>query len=335
MVDVASVPTFAELDQFPETVPMLQNGWQPTGGPVDPEDNQGLLNWPLRELTDRTRYLKTRIDNMAVKAADLVTVGAGGEFLTINEALIALSERRPAYKPGGFITELRLLSGFIMAEQVLISGLNMGWITITGDDAETFIDRAYLTQQFGIRIPAFGVLDGGVLPRIGQLFTMMNTGSATDRCGVLCGDGGGATVLGGAGVKLAGADGANVAMGGRLSATGAIFSNAGENGINAGGSTTVSAIDVDVSGCAVRGVLAQNLASVNIGNGICTGAGSVGIEARDGAIIYAGNAQCRKAASDSTSDIVATRGSRISAYGAIGGTNIAVNTLTANGIIYR
>lgn len=335
MVDEVSVPRFTETNEYPATIPMLQNGWPPTGGPVNVAGDQGLLNWPLQLLTNRTHNLDNRLNEMALKAGNLVTVGAGGDYPSINAALSDLSERRPAYAPGGFMTEIRLLSGFIMAEQVLVSGINLGWMTITGEDAEHFIDRSYLTQQFGLRYPAFGVLDGGFLPTINCLFTMMQNGDGTDRSGVMAGNSGGARVMTDAGVRNAGGNGADVYAAGTLDISNAIFTGAGEYGLNAGGGTRVSALRANLANAGVAGIRAQYGATIQASQVDCSGAGVNGIDCRDGANINADNAQCRLGASDSSADIQVLRGGIVNAASAIGGTNITPNTVAYNGIIFK
>src|SRR5690554_266710 len=101
-----------------------------------------------------------------------VTVGNNGDFSTINEALNYLTTKYPAYKSVGNVkATIKLLSGFVMSEQVLVRGLNLGWIEIVGEDAVTTIERSALTSNFTIddynfnSYPAFGVSKGGKIGR--------------------------------------------------------------------------------------------------------------------------------------------------------------------------
>lgn len=335
MVDVASVPALAETDRWEASVPELQNGWRPTGGPPNPASDEGLLNWPLQALANRTTNLKRRLDDLSSKAGDLVTVGAGGDHATINEALSALSEKRPAYVRGGFTTELRLLPGFVMAEQVLVRSVNLSWINITSVDAEVFIDRAYLVEQFGDRYPAFGGMDGALIPTIGCLFTMMATGTADLRAGIMLASGASGRVMTGAGIKSAGAEGITVNSSAGADVSGAIFSGAGADALVAGGGTRVTCRAADLSGAGARGIHASNGAAVQAGLAIVTGAATQGISAQQGATINAAAANARRGASDSTSDFVVAQGGMISANGSTGGTNVTVNTISASGIIFK
>lgn len=334
MVDLATVQYLPEVGGWAD-VPRLEPGWYPSGGAVNPASDDGLANWQAQVLANRTRILKEKQDDMALKAGALVTVGAGGDYPSINAALSDLSERRPAYAPGGFLTEIRLLSGFIMAEQVLVSGVNLGWITITGEDAEHFIDRAYLTQQFGLRYPAFGVLDGGFLPTINCLFTMMQNGDGTDRTGVMAGNAGAARVGSGAGVRGAGGDGANVYAAGYISMSNSIFSDAGGHGLNSGGGTRASALGANLSGAGGSGVRADYGSAVQASQADLSGAASSGVDCRYGASVNCDNAQCRIGGSDSSSDIRVLYGGIVSAYNAVGGTSQTPNTTTSNGLIFK
>ena len=55
-----------------------------------------------------------------------VNVGTGGEYATINEALKYLSNFNPLYKTTGVTATINLKAGFVMNEQVLVRGLNLG-----------------------------------------------------------------------------------------------------------------------------------------------------------------------------------------------------------------
>ena len=121
-----------------------------------------------------------------------VTVGSGGDFATLNEALTEVSKRYPRYKKSGYSVEIKLKSGFVMNEQVLIQGLDLDYITITGEDAYTQVPSSALTTKFWYVYPAFGVFDGS-LPVIKHAFRM--TGSDASRSGLVVAGNGSATLL--------------------------------------------------------------------------------------------------------------------------------------------
>jgi hypothetical protein len=339
MVDETTVPRFGETeDLWPDTVPMLQNGWRPTGGEVNPEADEGLVNWPLRELVRRTRWLRRRVDNLALKVDSETTVGPGGQYPTINAALIVLSERRPAYRPAGFLARIRLLAGYTMAEQVLVSGANLSWLQIVSDAPEVLIDRAALVQQFGSCYPAFAAANGGSLPQIRALFAMTSAGDATLRTGVYAVTTGSATIASGFGVKNCGQDAIRAETAGQISANGAILTNAGGCGIFAAGGTRITAVEADCSNAGDSAVYGTGGAIIQAESAILTGANVRGVYAVRGATINATLANARRngaTGADTTADFVVAQGGTIIAPGGIGGTSVAVNALTAAGMILR
>jgi hypothetical protein len=135
-----------------------------------------------------------------------------------------------------------------MAEQVLVYGLDLGWITIVGADTETVITHTALTTDFTASdygysaYPAFGVSRGGVLPRVGQLFRFNVSGVGGDKHGVMAiGAGSSADVLDGCGVKNAGDVGIVASKGSTINAVGANASGAGSFGIDVYHGSTISA----------------------------------------------------------------------------------------------
>lgn len=163
-----------------------------------------------------------------------VTVGSGGDYATINAALTALSASYPLYKAGGYTVAISLLTGFVMAEQVLVCGVDLSYIKITSVDAEVVISRAALTDLFEGVKTAFGATDSGKLPKIEALFSMDTSGSADSQYGAFLFNGATSLFASGAGIKNS--TQTNVAAFGQcdISAKGAIFTGA------VGGSGVVS-----------------------------------------------------------------------------------------------
>ena len=336
MVDIASVPTFPVVDEWSPGVHMLQNGWRPTGGPVNPGADEGLLNLPLQELANRTVNLKTRVDKLVTTAGSLVTVGPGGNYATINAALAALSQMRPAYVPGGFNTELRLLNGYTMAEQVLVNAVNLGWISITSEAVQVPIDRAYLTTNFAGAYPAFGASYGGFLPAIATQFLMMSTGASAGRHGLFLYSGGGARVeANGCGVRSAGGCGMLLQTGSICDANGSDFRGAGDHGAQVMGGSRLAVEGGNLSGAAQACLMVTNGSNAHALGTNCSGGGAQGVQATRGGIVNARGANARRGASDAATDISVLEGGIIVAVGGTGGTSQAVQTPTANGIIFK
>jgi len=261
-------------------------------------------------------------------------VGSGEQYTTINAALeYAVKKYYPIFLSGGTKPRvtIQLQAGFVMAEQVLVESLDLSWITITGV-GETVINRSALTTYWGHGYPAFGVMNGGFLPIIGQLFNMDTPGTADSRHGILAYSNSRAIVLSGCGVKNAGSRGIYAGRSSTINADGADASGAGTYGIFAAYGSTINAGGANASGAGSYGIYAAYGSTINAGGANASGAGSAGIYATRSSTINANDAN---ASGVGTYDIYATFGSLINANGATGTLNQAKNTLTANGIIFQ
>ena len=243
-----------------------------------------------------------------------VDVGAGQTYTTINQALEYLSGFYPMYKKSGVTATINLKAGFVMAEQVLVSGIDLGWITIVGEDAETIITHTALTTAFNDDYPVFGVDKGGTSPVIGQLFRFNVEKVGGGKHGLLAfGTGSSATVLPNKGFIGAGNHGIYAANGSTVNAYGANCSNAGTYGIVAANSSTINVYNANCSNAGDVGIFALNSSTVNAYGANCSNAGTYGIFALNSSTINAYGANCSKAG---TYGIVAANGSTINAYGA-------------------
>ena len=299
-------------------------------GSSDP-DTDGGVNWELiptqakvdAKADKATTYTETEVDGLlddksSLRAAGLtVTVGTGGDYPTINAALEYLSKLRPVYDFAGITATINLLTGFTMAEQVLVRGLDMGWVTITGADGETVITHTALTTDFTTAdyvfdsYPAFGVSKGGVLPRIDQLFRFNVANIGGNKHGIMAvGAGSSADVLAGAGVNDAGTYGIYAVNGSTINAEGANASSAEAFGIYAYGGSTINAERANASGAGVYGISADNGSAINADIADASGAGTYGISASSGSTI---NADAADASGAGTNGIYAFRGSTINA----------------------
>ena len=269
-------------------------------------------------------------------------MGAGQTYTTINQALEYLSGFYPMYKKSGVTATINLKAGFVMAEQVLVSGIDLGWITIVGEDAETIITHTALTTAFsGTNYPAFGVDKGGTSPVIGQLFRFNVEKVGGNKHGLLTLDAGSsANVLGGKGFIGAGAIGIYVAQGSTINAQGANCSNAGAIGIQAIHGSTINAQGANCSNAGAIGIYAADGSTINAQGANCSNAGVYGIYATVGSIISAYSVLVQNQTTGSAR-VTVDIGGTIATYGIdpTGGTvpvfSQAVNTLTANGIIYQ
>ena len=175
-----------------------------------------------------------------------VSVGDGGDYQTINEALIDLSKNKPKYIGGDPVSAtVNLLEGFVMSEQVFCYE-DYSWIYITSEDPEVTIQRSSLTEFCPVEgwqdrqdsvdhIPAFAALRGGKTPVISCLFNMDNSGDSEKRTGLVAFGQGMATFNLDAGIKNAGWDGVWAHDNGFINARRCNFSGAGRRGAHFGG----------------------------------------------------------------------------------------------------
>ena len=314
----------------------------------------------LNQSTDTSDNTTAKLNSTNIT----VDVGAGQTYTTINQALEYLSGFYPMYKKSGVTATINLKAGFVMEEQVLVSGIDLGWITIVGEDAETIITHTALTTSFNNNYPVFGVDKGGTSPVIGQLFRFNVEKVGGNKHGLMAfGAGSSAQVLSGKGFIGAGtygimaintatinAERANVsnaktfgiyaADGSTVNADSVNASNAGTCGIFAGGASTISANGANASNAGAYGITAEIASTVNANNANASNAGNSGIFAGGASTINAYNAIIENQ-TRGTARVRLIEGSTIEASGIniTGGTvpalSQAANTLTANGIIYQ
>lgn len=285
----------------------------------------------------------------------LVTVGSGGDFSTINQALEYLSHYYPLYIKGGFTAEIKLLSGFVMEEQVLVNGIDLLWITITSEAEEVIINRSSLTTEVENLYPAFYGTNKAKLPIIGVLFNMNSSGDATSKSGFFVTRGSFLYILPYCGCINAGHHGCSIYYGSSVIADFANFSNSGYIGINV--STNSSCI------CKSANILntSTNDGIYVIHNSIIDANGAdVSNSHRYGIMVYRGStaaianitaknclygvycgymsfaeASSADATDCSTHGFSIRNGSLITASGATGTLNVTENTLSADGIIFK
>ena len=245
--------------------------------------------------------LDQRIDTLDNTTAKLkstnitVNVGVGQTYTTINQALEYLSGFYPMYKKSGITATINLKAGFVMAEQVLVSGIDLGWITIVGEDAETIITHTSLTTAFNGSYPAFGVDKGGTSPVIGQLFRFNVEKVGGEKHGLrVSGAGSSANVLSGKGFIGTGNVGIYATGGSTINATSANCSNAGNSGIYAETGSIINA----------NNAITQNQ-TTGTSNVMVNGGSTISVKGID------------------------TTGGTVPVF------NQAVNTLTSQGIIYK
>lgn len=185
----------------------------------------------------------------------IVNVGPDEPYTTINDALDYFSE---FYPQKGVKAIINLKPGFEMAEQVIVEGIDLGWITIISEDEEVVIKREALIESVtepGSYAavpnrkdrPAFCAKNFGVLPIIGTLFVMDESGSPYDREerqlyeGVMAYINSRARVLPGCGFKNVSGRACFAWRNSRIDCERAIFTNAKDRAIDAARGSTIVA----------------------------------------------------------------------------------------------
>lgn len=173
------------------------------------------------------------------EAVRIITVGAGGNFTTLNDAIKEASRYAPQYVYASNrlyhpLIEIRQLAGFVMAEQVFVVGQDLSHVAITSEDAEVTITRSALATNYGGSdenwrsgtYPAFCAARGAKLPCIKTLYSMDDSGTGAGTVGVYIFENSMGVVAYGAGVKNAGWRGLYV-DGGYCYARGTVWDGAG------------------------------------------------------------------------------------------------------------
>jgi hypothetical protein len=222
-----------------------------------------------------------------------LTVGTGGDYTTINAALEDLSSRSPVHKATQEVPTLQLLTGFVMDEQVLVDGVDLGWIEITSVDATVTItgssmDTDTIPVDGGSARYAFGADNGGTLPNINTLFTVDGTGSALKRHGIVLIRGSRAYVGSGFGITNAPSNGVTLDGGSLLLANTSNFSNAGAYGAFLYGASRMVADYANFSFATDDCVIVTRGSTANISSSNCSNAGVNGLLATQGSVVVAG-----------------------------------------------
>lgn len=250
-----------------------------------------------RLLEQLTRRVGSALAPVAASPVQL-SVGAGGDYRTLNAALADISRRHPTYTYDGQTIELVLLSGFVQEEQVFVRDLDLGWVTITSEDAVVSVARDALVDQVAtLEYPAW-LAENATLPTIGCMFEMDTSGPMLEQNGVMLRKVSKACFLPGSGFQGAAHRNIDVHQASRLSATEADFSNSLTIGVRVGNGSIATLRYCAISGCgndnvAVGGASLAILADTDLTNG-----GRNGLSVSGNSRVSAATADCSGAAED-------------------------------------
>lgn len=276
----------------------------------------------------------------ALTANVTVTVGAAGDYASINAALAAVTALyTPVHvSPSSRRVTINILAGYVMAERLIFDGIDLSWITITGADAETTMTQS---EMGGFLAGAIRVVNGAKAPIISQLFTMDSSGANT-ASGVYCSNSW-VTFTSGAGIKNGRGVAVNAAQSGVIVAQSCNFSGFG----TALGASNMSSVDVRNTNLTPTsdGIVCAHGSRINA-NGATVGPAV--IQCYDGSEVLADGVtvieiECTNGSrvsfvggtTTATTGIVVLTGSIVAAGGSTSTLSIAANTVTAAGIIFK
>lgn len=255
-----------------------------------------------------------------ITADETITVGPGGDFTTINAALAALSVKAPTYVALGRSVQVALLSGFVAAEQVAISRMDLSFITLVAEDPTVIIDRTALASKVD-RWRSFWRVSEAKSPHIAVLFDMDTSGDATDRVGFYVRNNSDIVYGPGAGCVNAAIRGIDAPGNSRVYGPWSVWSGAGEIGARISNSTSAMLEDMVSTGCGVANVACGGTTSVKLARSNLSGSLGKGLLATSGASVNCTDADVSDAASiaiDSQAANIDAGGSDTSGAGTFG-----------------
>lgn len=231
-----------------------------------------------RPLNNEQARITFSVTVLRETASDAVTV----EVPVGSSLVSAIFTNAPVLRPVTLVLE----AGYVMGEQVIIDGLDLGHLTITAEDATVTIDGAAMVTETpgrsdgGPRKPAFAGLNGAVMPAIGALFSMSSAGSGSNRDGLFLYRSRG-IVLPDCGITNAKGAGAYL-VSSQLSAEKGVFSNALDRGVWARSASRVDFFDGVASGCGWTAFQLDGGSSGECGSANLTNSGHYGFRVRGG-----------------------------------------------------
>ena len=251
--------------------------------------------------------LELLVSPLSQDANVTLTVGTTGQFSTLNDALKEAAKYRFLYESNGRAVNINILNdGWVMQEQVIANGIDLGFIRITSDQAQVTIDRASVTELAGlpdfagvtVKPAAFMGTNAVLLPRIACKFAMNATGTSLDQCGILLMKGSRMVVEPLAGFHDCDGLGAHVIYGSSLYATETEWSGNGVGGdaYFAGGVrgdwiATLVLAEANVHDNVGQGIMANGGTLLTLRDGFCTGNGDDGVQGGTGSILHLRGAQ--------------------------------------------
>ncbi|WP_410688785.1 hypothetical protein [Campylobacter lari] len=276
------------------------------------EKNEGDIAGIEESLTTKTKLLTQNLE---------WSVGTGGKFTNINDALSEASKYSKVHKVTGSLITLKLKSGFVFNEKIAIANQDLSFVIIESEEAEVGINAS--SSVFGSSETSILFKGNYALMPVLRIMVNLDTKSVGNKKVVLThlfqsyG-----VITGGKGCKNAAWDALMCEGGSTLFADGCIIENAGYDGVYCGPGARVSVNNATIKSSARYGLLARSggyisavgAKLINQTNPNVNGTPSYALKCEQG-IIQAQN--------------ITTTGTTVPI------TNITPNQVTASGIIFK
>ena len=253
------------------------------------------------------------IQNNILKDVREVTVGASGDYPTITDAIEFLLGVIPASAKAPNVGRIKILSGHVIQKQIEFFGIEMGWIEIDSEDAVVNVNASNFDDVdifLEAAKPIF-LFRGGVAPQLNITLNITNQPEPPNTVGVI----------------YENAVGYNKEFGIRNA-------NVGVKYVGARGKIE----KLTTTNCCVGIEIEDSLVSVGPGSRfrsqqgnavslLVSGASTANVDTADVRVVEGVN---------SSPDYIVRQGAFLSINSAtLGNGNIAANTLTSNGILFR
>ncbi len=312
--------------------------------------------------------LNTLLITNSIKSSTItVTVGSGGDYSNLQDAINGLLKYKPAQGGSEVFGTINILTGTTITAGVKLFNVDCNWMKITAADATvTATVAAELFKGYSSKFPQIAVkfdmgdagtngiaAYNGSFIKVAASCGVINAGlsgiylenSRAEIDGALftsCGNNG-IDIRYGSSASARGADvssttkyGLNVTYGSMCDAY-QIDASGSERGIDVSAGSNVCVISADASGCTGYGVhVTSSICDFSSGDASgCTGTN--GIYSAYGALVNAVDANAQMGGSPSTTDFVVAFGGILSAQGtsATGGVSNTANAITHTGIIFN
>lgn len=229
-------------------------------------------------------------------SAITVTVGTGGDYSTINAALVGLTQQFPTYASTAARATINLLTGFQIDEQIFIDGIDLSWITITSVDAVVDVvmveaDYTNTVSFLGLTLRAIvGAVNGGRSPII-DLSLDASTNTVSTLIGLLA-FGNGSVIDVGTGSTVTGTGGTSstaafmAAAGGRVGTDDTLTADDFRYGFYAWYSGVIYGKSLNVTNSTTAAINASQGGIINSFTGsLHVTGGSAGVTANNGGVL--------------------------------------------------